>query len=130
MLAGGDEPGDVRHVDHEQRVDVVRDLAEALEVDDARIGARAGDDHLWPDLARLDRERVVVDARVVLAHAVRVNLEPLAAEVDRRAVRQVAAVGQVHAQDAVTDVEHGDVRGHVRLRPGVRLHVDVLGARE
>ena len=63
-------------------------------------------------------------------HAVGMNLEPLAAEVDRRAVGQVAAMGEVHAQDAVADVEHGDVRGHVRLRPGVRLDVDVLRARE
>ncbi len=79
---------------------------------------------------RLALERVVVDALVVLAHAVGVDVEPLAAEVDRRAVRQVAAVGQVHAQDAVAHLEHREVRGHVGLRAGVRLHVDELGARE
>src|SRR4051812_26343213 len=38
----------------------------------------------------------------------------------------MAAVSEVHAQDAVADVEDGDVRGHVRLRAGMRLDVDML----
>jgi hypothetical protein len=29
----GDEPGEVRHVDHQQRADLVGDRAEALEVE-------------------------------------------------------------------------------------------------
>jgi hypothetical protein len=33
--ARGDEAGEVRHVDHQQRADLVGDLAEALEVEDA-----------------------------------------------------------------------------------------------
>src|SRR4051794_26771497 len=45
-------------------------------------------------------------------------------------MREVTAVGKVHAQDPVTDVEHRDVRGHVRLRTGMRLDVHMLGARE
>ena len=45
-------------------------------------------------------------------------------------MRQVAAVGQVHAQDPVTGLEHAEVGGHVGLRARVRLDVDVLGARE
>ena len=64
MLAGRDEPGDVSHVHEEQRIDGVRDLRQALEIDDARVGAGAGHDHLGPHLARLDGQRVVVDARV------------------------------------------------------------------
>ncbi len=75
-------------------------------------------------------ECVVVDACVFLAHAVGVDLEPLAAEVDGRAVSQVAAMGEVHAQHAITDVEHGHVSGHVGLRAGMGLDVDVLRARE
>jgi hypothetical protein len=33
MHAAGDEAGEVRHVDHEQRADLVGDRAEAREVD-------------------------------------------------------------------------------------------------
>jgi hypothetical protein len=43
---GGDEARDVRHVDQQHGAHLPRDLAERLEVDDARIGAGAGDDHL------------------------------------------------------------------------------------
>ena len=46
--AAGDEPGDVRGVEHEQRADLVGDLAERARVDDARVGGGAGDDDLGP----------------------------------------------------------------------------------
>ena len=128
--ARGDEARDVRHVHHEQRVVRAGDLGKPLEVDDARVGAGARDDELRPDLPRLDLERAVVDALVLRCDAVGVDLVPASREVDRRAVGQVAAVGQAHAKDPVTVVEHRKVRGHVRLRARVRLDVDVLGTRE
>ena len=40
VQAGGDEAGDVRHVDHEQGTDLVGDGCHALELDDPRVGAR------------------------------------------------------------------------------------------
>ncbi len=46
------------------------------------------------------------------------------------AVGQVAAVGQVHAQDGVAGLEHGGVGGLIGLRSGMRLHVGVLGAKQ
>ena len=70
MHAGGDQPGDVRHVDQQQRAHAVGDLAEAREVDDARVGAGAGDDQLGPCSCGQPRERVVVDALGLRSHAV------------------------------------------------------------
>ena len=58
------------------------------------------------------------------------DLVELAAEVQGHAMGQVAAVGQVHAQDPVARLEDAEVGGHVGLGAGVRLDVDVLGARE
>ena len=46
VRAAGDEPGDVRGVDHQQRADVVGDRAERGEVDDARVRRGTGDDQL------------------------------------------------------------------------------------
>ena len=37
-------------------------------------------------------------------------------------------MGQVQAEDDVARIEHGEINRRVGLRPGVRLHVDVLGA--
>ncbi len=45
-------------------------------------------------------------------------------------MRQVAAVGQVHAHDPVAGLEDGHIGGRVGLGAGVRLDVDVLGARK
>ena len=52
VLAGGDQAGEVRHVDHQLRVDRVGDLAEGGEVELPRVGRPAGDDHLRPVLVR------------------------------------------------------------------------------
>ena len=45
---GGDEPREVRHVAHQQRPDLVGDLAEPVGLDGARVGGAAADDQLRP----------------------------------------------------------------------------------
>ena len=45
-------------------------------------------------------------------------------------MRQVAAVGQAHAEDAIASFEQCEVYGRVRLRTGVRLDVGVIRAEE
>ena len=106
------------------------DRADPLEVDHARVGARADHDHLRLVLVRQPLELVVVDPLVVLAHAVGDDLVELAGEVQRMAVRQVAAVRQVHAEDRVARLQQREIHRHVRLRARVRLHVGVLGAEQ
>ena len=71
VRATGDEAGDVRGVDHEQRAARVGDLAERGEVDGARVGGRARDDELRPLGQREGAELVVVDALRLAVDAVR-----------------------------------------------------------
>ena len=130
MQAGGHQSGDVRHIDQEERADGVGDLAEAGEIEDARIGAGAGDDHLGLMLLGEARQLVVVDGLGFLAHAVGDDLVGLAGEVELVAVGEVAAVGQVQAENRVAGLQHGGVGGLVGLRAGVRLHVGVFGVEE
>ena len=54
-------PGDVRHVDEEDRADLAGDLGDPVEVDRPRIGAGAGQDQLRLVLAGQRGELVVVD---------------------------------------------------------------------
>jgi hypothetical protein len=49
----GDQPGEVRHVDHQRRADLVGDLAHLGEVHPARVGRVAGDQHQRLELAAL-----------------------------------------------------------------------------
>ena len=130
MQARGHQSGDVRHVHQEDGAHGIGNLAEAREIESARIGAGAGDDHLGLVLLRQALQFVVIDALVFLAHAVGDHLVRLAGEVELMAVGQMAAVRQVEAHDGVAGREHGGVRGLVGLRAGMRLHVGVLGAEE
>ena len=128
--APGHQSRDVRHVHEEQRAHRARDFRHAREIDDARIGARARDDHFRLVLVRQAVEFVVIDRLGFLAHAVGNELVHLAGKIERMPVRQVPAVRQVHAQHGVARLQRRHVDGHVRLRARMRLHVGVLGAEQ
>ena len=51
MQPGGDQTGEVGHVDHQVGAHLVGDLAETGEVQMARIGRPTRNDHLGPMLA-------------------------------------------------------------------------------
>ena len=102
MHACCDKPGNVRHVDHEPRVCEFRDLCHAFEVNAARIGRAARDQHRWPDLSGLAFDGVVVEESRVAVDAVVVDFEPLPRDVGRGPVAEVSAGGEVEAQDAVS----------------------------
>ena len=128
--ARGDEAADVRHVDHQVRADGIGNSAEARKVDHARIGARPGDDELRSDLLGHTRERVIVDGLGLGVDAVKMRLKIFPGQGRLAAVRQVAAVGEVHAEDAVARLQQRRVHGHIRLRAGVRLDIGMVGAEE
>ncbi len=130
MLFRRDQTRDVRHVGDHRRADARGRLADAREIDDARIGARAHHDHLGLVLFGEPRELVVVDALVLFAHAVGHDGVELAREIQRVAVREMAAVREVHAEHGVARLQQREIHGHVRLRARVRLHVGVVGAEQ
>ena len=94
------------------------------------IGAAARDDHLGLVFFGQAREFVVIDALVFFSDAVGNDLVGFAGKIQRMAVRQVAAVRQIHAEDGVAGLEDGGVGGLIGLRTGVRLDVGVFGAKE
>ena len=90
----------------------------------ARIGRAAGDDQLAAGArAPAPRTCVEVDPLVLAAHAVADRLEPLAREVRRRAVGQMAAGGERHAEDGVAGLQQRQEHRLVGRCAAVRLHV-------
>ena len=129
VRAAGDETGEVGDVEHEQRTDLVGDLAERLRFEAARVARRADDDHLRTVLEREVAHVVDVDA-LLGADAVRHEVVEQAAGVDRRAVGEVAAVVEAQAEHRVAGLQQRLVHAHVGVGTGVRLHVGVLGAEQ
>jgi hypothetical protein len=127
---GGDQPGEVGHVDHQVRTDLVGDPPELGEVQLPRVRRPAGDDQLRTALVRQPLDLGHVHPVVVGPHVVGGDVVELAREVEPHPVRQVAAVGQVEAEDGVPRLQQGGHRRGVGLRARVRLHVGVLGTEE
>ena len=119
----GDQSGEVGHVDEKARTDRVRDLAHAAEIDHPRIGRAARDQHFGPVLVRELLDVIVVDAMIVAAHAIGHDLEPLARHVDRRAVGQVAAGGEIEPHEGIAGLHQRHEGRRIGGGAGMRLHV-------
>src|SRR5262249_4131044 len=119
----GDEAGEMRHVDEEFGADLIGDFAEAAEIDDPGIGRSAGDDHLWPVLARELCHLVEVDAVVVAPHAVGHRLETAPRHVHGRAMRQMAAGGKVEPDKDVARRHQRHKGGDIGRGARMRLNV-------
>src|SRR5439155_12222832 len=96
----------------------------------ARIRRSARDDQLGFVLMRQALDRVVVDELRLKVKAIRDNLEPFAGKVDRRAVRQMAAVRKTHPENRVARLHRSEEHGLVRLRSGMGLDVRGVGAKQ
>ncbi len=123
MRPAGDEPGKVRHVDHEVRTHLIGDLAEYAEVDDAGIGGAAGDDELRAMLLGELAHLVDIDPMVVAAHAVGHWLEPFARHVHRRAMCEMSAGGEIQTKEGVARLQQGHESCGIGGGSGVRLDV-------
>ena len=128
--AADDQPGDVRGVEQEQRSDFVGDRPERLRIDPTGVRRGSGDDHLRVVLEGEVADLVHVDALVAGRHLVGDEPVEQPAGIDRRAVREVAAVVEAQAEHGVARLEQRLVGAHVGVGAGVRLHVGVLGVEQ
>ena len=121
------QTGDVGHVHHEISAHGIGHLPELGEVDDPGIGGGAGNDDLG--LAGLGglQQRVIVDG-LILAQTVGHDMEILAGDIDGAAVAQVAAVGQIHAQNGVPRLRKCEEGRQIGVSTGVGLNIGILAA--
>src|SRR4051794_19274517 len=101
MLADSDETSDMRHVDHQISSDFIRDFAEFRKVDFAWVCTCTRNDQLRLMLKRFLTDIFVVDTLVLFADTILDEIVQLPGKVPRAAVRQVPAVGKVHAENRV-----------------------------
>ena len=130
MRPARDQPGEMRHVDHQQRIDRVRDLSEPGKVDPARIGRSARDDQLGMIFVRQFGDRVIIDPLVLFAHAIGNGVQPLARKGRRGAVGQVPAMRQTEAHQRIARLQQRELHRHVRLCARMRLDIGELGTEQ
>ena len=130
VLVARDQAGDVGHIDHEHSPVPFADLGDLVKRDDPRVGAGAGDHQLGFVLAAEGFHLVEIEAFIVLADAVVVDLVQLAREVQVHAVGEVATVRQTHGDDGVARLQGGEIDRHVGAGACMGLHVGRLGAEE
>ena len=129
MDPGGDQTRNVGHIDEKVSARLTGDVGKDVEPDLARVGRGSGDDHLRPVLLRERADLVVVDIAVCIK-PIGNHVVMLARKIDGRAVGQVSAVGQAHAQHGVSGFAEGEIDRLVGLRTRVGLNIGMLGAEQ
>ena len=117
-------------IHHEISPDFVRDGAELVELDGARVRRRARDDELGLIFESFLPDVVVVYPARLGVEPVRDEPEELAAEVDGRAVGEVPALGEGHAEHGIAGLQHRIVDRKVGIGAAVRLDVGEFDAEE
>ena len=79
----------------------MRDRCNAFEVDDAGVCTGAADDELRLDFLRGLFHDFIVQKFIFFSDAVRNDIEIIAGNIDRAAVRQMTAIREVHAHHGV-----------------------------
>jgi hypothetical protein len=130
MHAGHHQPGNVRDIGAQLGPDLVGNLAEFREIQDARIGRRAAPQDLRAVLLGQRPHLGKVDTMIALPHVIADGLEVTTGDTDVGAVRQVSARRQTEAHDGVAGVAERQVGSQIRWAATVGLDVDVLGAEQ
>src|SRR5208337_5091328 len=121
---------EMRHIHEEIGADLIRYRPESGKIPMARIAGAASDDELWLVLLGEPRHRVHVDTVVVWPNPVGDRLEPAAGEIDMRAMRQMAARGEIESHEGITRLQQSEKHGLVRLAAGIRLHIGKFAVEE
>ena len=130
MLPCGDEPCDMRHIDHEERTDCLCNRTNPLKINRARIRRSTRNDHLRTMLFGKCLERIVINALRLLVHAIGDDLVIRPRNIDGTAVRQMPAIRQIHAEDRVARLQERKEHRHIRLCARMRLHIRPCSAKE
>ena len=122
------QAGDMRHVNHHHRPDLVRNRSECGEINCPWVGAGADYDQLRPVLVGQPLHFLVVDGLVLPGNTIRNNIEKPAGEVHRAAVGQMAAMREVHPEHGVPRFQYREIDRHIGLRSGMGLDIGMVGA--
>ena len=121
-----DQPGVVRHIDHEISTDILGYFREALKINFERISRCTGQNQLWFGLMRQTFHLVVIDFLFCI-QAVRDRLEPFARHIEGHAVCQVSAFSQTHAEERIAGIQQGKKHRLIRLRAAIGLDIGGFG---
>ena len=113
MIARNDQSGNMRRIADQIRAHLVRDFAEAVERNHPRVRRRAADNRLWAAGKRFAPHVVHVDISCGIGR-IKLHLVKLAAEIHRRAVRQVRAMIQIHRKNRIARLQHSHIRRQIR----------------
>ena len=117
MQAGGDQAGEVGHIDHQVGADLVGDAPERGEVELTRVGRPAGQDGLRAVFPGQPLDLGHVDQVVLFAHVVGGDVVELAGEVQPHPVGEVTAVSEGLTENRVPGCSSADIAAALACAP-------------
>ena len=117
--------GNMGHIHHQHCANLIRNLTELLKINGAGIRGSACDDHLRLRLQRDLTQLIIIDETIII-HAIGHNMKILPGHIHRTPVCQMPTVIQIHTHNGITWLTDRELHRHIRLCPGMGLHIGVI----
>ena len=120
----------VGHIGHKVGGDTVGDVPEPLPVESQAIRREPRYDHFGLVLFGEPFHLVIVDLAGIRIETILHGVIEFSREVDGGTVREVSAVRETHSEHRIPGIQQSHIYGRVRTGSRMRLHVDVIGAKQ
>ncbi len=121
--------GNMRHIHHQNRADLISHLAELLKINRARISRRARNNHLRL-IGKRKLPHLIIIQKTVVIDTIRNNVKIFARHINRTSVRQVPAVVQIHTHNGIPRLTDCKLYRHICLCAGMRLYIGIVTAKK
>ncbi|CGW50339.1 Uncharacterised protein [Salmonella enterica subsp. enterica serovar Typhi] len=122
------QPGKMRHIHQQHRADGIGNAAKAGKIIVSWVGRSPGDNQPRALTLRDRLNLIHINKTAMRIDAIVKGVKPFAGLIDRRAVSEMAAALQAHAQNFVAGFQQRQIYRLIRLAAGVRLHVNITRA--
>jgi len=126
MQACCNQTGDMCHINQQQSAVSMRNISDALEIDNTRISAGTGNNQLRVMLFNQFFHSFVIKQLGFRINAIMYNIKIGTGNIYRGSMAQVTALGQVHTHDGVAGFQESKVHGQISAGTAVSLYVSIF----
>ena len=124
------QTGDVRHINHQVSANILGDFGKFVKPNLTRIRRSAGDNHFGLVLLGQLPNLIIINGLGLFTEAVGHDIVIAARNINRTAVRQMSAVGQIHAHDRIARLDQRKINCIVSRSTAMRLNIGMVGAKQ
>ncbi|MNC22806.1 hypothetical protein D3C75_708130 [compost metagenome] len=130
MKTCSNQTGNVSHIHHEERADIIGNGTKRFKVNSARVCTCTGNNQFRTVFEGGFAHFIIINQECIFLHAISYEVIQQSGGIYRTSVRQMTAVSEIHAEHSVTGIQCGQINCHIGLSTGMRLDIGMISAEQ